>query len=213
MIKKILLIFCLWSLRVGAQPVNELIKLPKDSLINKAIRIFTNLNCQEKSQFDLSDFKQIEVWANDKEVTVLFNNKIKFVPFKLSHQYFVQVSLIQPGYHAFTSIAQHDKKKDRCDIIYNRNSDESEKIRFILNKLNRSNLADSIPYSGLVDKSVTIIEDKRFYMIIIHPTFYETDFPSEIFQLGKRNDIVNVYSGDLKKGQILVVENLGKKAY
>jgi hypothetical protein len=143
------------SINIVAQPFDELRKLPKDSLVKMAAKKF------REPSFDVSDFSQVEVWAEDGELTVELGHVIRFIPKRGQYYYSVSVNLV-----AGNSSRQIMGNGDEDDIPFYKPKIFQDKIDFVFTSINKSNGdVGKIPKGGLPDGTMTITEKTTYYDI------------------------------------------------
>jgi hypothetical protein len=140
------------------QSVSKLRKLPKDTLVEMAIKKIRN------PSFDAKDFTSIEVWAEDDDVSVKFDHAIKFVPMKGQFYYRVSVDLIGGSVNR----QRLGKGPDDEEVQFYKPKNFEEETKFIFNSINDSNgEIGKTPEGQLPDGTMVIMEHLTYYDITV----------------------------------------------
>lgn len=152
---------------IMAQQVEELVQLPKDTLVKMAIKKI------DEPSFDVRDFDQIEIWADENDVTVMFDHAIRFIPRKGQYYYSATVDLIS-GTKGRSILGSPDQ--DELEF-YKPKQKHKEKIQFVLNSINKSNgEIGKIPEGKLPDGIMTITEKAGHYEISVDSKSTSSDY-------------------------------------
>jgi hypothetical protein len=137
-----------------AQTAKERSKLPKEKLIEMAAAKIT------EPSFRLADFTKIDVWLEDKELTVEFNHLIRFIPKKGQFYYSVSVDLI-------SGTTGHSIQGDgpfNEELEFYNPARYQEQIKFVFDAINNSDgEIGKIPDGKLPDGTMTIKEEADYY--------------------------------------------------
>jgi hypothetical protein len=143
---------------VMAQSAKELSKLPKEELIKMAAAKI------DEPSFRISDFTEIEVWLEDKELTVEFSHVIRFIPKRGQYYYSVSVDLVS----GTTGRSIKGDGPDDEDIQFYNPAKFQDQIKFVFEAINNSNgEIGSIPEGKLPDGTMEIKEETGYYDISV----------------------------------------------
>ena len=141
-----------------AQTVSKLRRLPKDTLIEMAVKKVRD------PSFDIKDFTSIEVWAEDDDLSVKFDHAIKFVPMKGQFYYRVSVDFIGG------SVNRQILGKGPFDeeLQFYKPKKYGEEVKLIFKSINESDgEIGKTPEGQLPDGTMVITEHLTYYDITV----------------------------------------------
>ncbi len=154
----LLLFMMALHLTTMAQSAKELSKLPKEKLIEMAAAKI------DEPSFRASDFTQIEVWLEDKELTVEFNHVIRFIPKRGQYYYSVSVDLVSGS----SGRSIKGDGPDDEDIQFYDPKKFQDQIKFVFDAINNSNgEIGKIPEGKMPDGTMEIKEEAGYYDISV----------------------------------------------
>jgi hypothetical protein len=150
-----LIVFLIFSSASGmAQSAKELSKLSKEELIKMATAKI------DEPSFRVSDFTEIEVWLEDKELTVEFGHVIRFIPKRGQYYYSVSVDLVSGS----SSRSIKGDGPDDEDIKFYNPVQYQDQIKFVFDAINNSDgEIGKIPEGKMPDDTMTIQEETDYY--------------------------------------------------
>jgi hypothetical protein len=141
-----------------AQTVSKLRKLPKDTLVEMAVKKIRD------TSFDKKDFTAIEVWAEDDDISVKFDHAIKFVPMKGQFYYRVSVDLMGGSVNRLIL----GKGSNDEDVQFYKPKEFDKEIKFIFQAINDSKgEIGKTPEGQLPDGAMVIMEHLAYYDITV----------------------------------------------
>jgi len=151
--------------------VKAISSLGKQGIIELAMK-------QLHREVDTSYFKSIKVMASDTDIYVSFQNSIKFIPENSVHFYNATVFIKGTTYSdPFKNPESIDYKRDTVQFL--KYDDEIlEKIKFVINAINKQELVDTIDWEHYEDFNGMTIYDRgdHYYVHKSYGIYSEGDY-------------------------------------
>lgn len=151
--------------------VSEIIAPGKDAIVQSALQLVGKGASTE-------NFSRIRVTTNGKEVFVLFNNPIKYLPLKTVFYFGAMVHLKEKitSYHSISNPAESNSKKEIP--FYKQTKDTERNIQFVIESINKSTKVGSVNVENFEDDMI-IREHENYYTISVVSEFQESWYTIE----------------------------------